>query len=128
MHPSTSSMFLDKLTCRVHKSCDWYVCAQNLELKTVCQISRICSASGGSVPLAGHQMLRIWTLPGSSVPRLHDLALYLLTHFDLLPTTRRNQLCSISIYLPTSPQRHFYLGNHFRTLLLIDTSVDLVVT
>jgi len=33
---------------------------------------------------------------------------------------------SLSTFQHTS--RHFYLGNHFRTLLLIDTLVDLVVT
>ena len=33
------------------------------------------------------------------------------------------------LYLPSNvTSRHFYLGNHFLTLLLIDTSVDLVVT
>ena len=33
------------------------------------------------------------------------------------------------LYLPSNvTSRHFYLGNHFRTLLLIDTLVDLVVT
>jgi len=33
------------------------------------------------------------------------------------------------LYLPSNvTSRHYYLGNHFRTLLLIDTLVDLVVT
>ena len=32
------------------------------------------------------------------------------------------------LYLPSNvTSRHFYLGNHFRTILLIDTLVDLVV-
>ena len=39
------------------------------------------------------------------------------------PTAGRSHLCDISI--PSNvTSKHFYLGNHFRTLLLIDTLVD----
>jgi len=43
------------------------------------------------------------------------------------PTTGRNHLCDISCLPSNVASRHSYSENHSRTLLLIDTLVDLVV-